>query len=104
PRQTMTSHLAGGDEARIGPHRTLMTLRLSRADVLGAAALSAVFVAAAWLVAPYLFATWRWAFERGSAALGLGGATELVPSALLSTSIPVLALNAAVPGRTALIA
>lgn len=91
-------------ERRIGPHRTLVTLPLSRADAVGAALLSLAFTAAAWLVAPFMLAMWRWVFVKGSAALELGGRLESVPSAILSTSIPVLAVDAALPGRAALIA
>jgi len=91
-------------DIRIGPHRTLATLPLSRVDAVGAAALSVAFIAGAWLAARYVFATWRWIFERGAAALDVGGRVELMPSAILSAPIPVLEAAAAPPGRPALIA
>jgi hypothetical protein len=94
---------AGNGDVRIGPHRTLVTLPLSRADAVGAAALSVASAAVAWLAAPYMFAMWRWAFVTGSGVLDLGGRVESVPSTIFSTPIPVLAVEAARPGRTALI-
>ena len=92
-----------GVEQRIGPHRTLVTLTLSRADAVGAAALSLTFAAVAWLVAPYMLAMWRWAFTAGTAALELDGRLEVMSSAIVRAPIPVLAVSAASPGRTAMI-
>jgi hypothetical protein len=90
-------------EGRIGPHRTLVTLPLSRSDAVGALALSLGFTAGGWLVAPYMFAMWRWMFTTGSAALDLGGRVEIISAPTLSTSVPVLAVASAAPGRMALI-
>lgn len=94
---------AGNGDVRIGPHRTLVTLPLSRADAAGAAVLSVAFAAVAWLAAPYMFAMWRWAFVTGLRVLDLGGRVESMPSTIPATPIPVLAVEAAYPGRTALI-
>jgi len=92
-----------GSTGAIAPHRTLITLPLSWLDAVGAAALSMTFAVAAFFTAPHMFAMWRWIFVKGSALLELGGRLEYAPSTFLPTSLPFLAVDAAPPGRAALV-
>ena len=61
------------------------------------------FAVAAFFTAPHMFAMWRWIFVKGSALLELGGRLEYAPSTFLPTSLPFLAVDAAPPGRAALV-
>ena len=95
--------LRGSEGGVIALHRTMATVPLTKADVGFAFALTGAFTAIALVLSPALFALWRWIFVAGSAALGLDGTLRHLITPVLHARVPMLDVDARVPGGTALV-